>query len=423
MQIDLVVILFCIFTWLEAHFMIRIGFHESSLNSLVDLLIEFLNRSDTFLFLTIFRAPDRQRSTPITAAAQVPVLQVLQPFTEAARTSTLRFPVDRVVQLDHAIAASGRTDKPAIQRIIEDWLISSPAMRIIVCMFLDLEYPILRLQHHADLDIQSLILICLGWIIGVLYEFALEWIIVGSVHASLHEFRIQVFQLKELTCHIHHRTHIAIFILQHQRWNTSRFSYPVVISTESRRDVDNTCTILGRYIVSCDYPESALARINPRRQLLIMHIGQLGTFPFANDTERNQFIAGLIVRQGDFSRFGVEIGRKTVFTHNGGHRNARVWIVCLYGYIGDVGAYAKRRIRRQCPRRCGPSQEEWITKLCHLRFRIKDMELCRTSCILDVTITTRLVQLMGTQACSCGWRVWLDCITLVKKAFLVKFFQ
>ena len=273
MQIDLVVIFFCIFTWLEAHFTIRIGFHESSLNSLVDLLIEFLNGSDTFLFLTILRTPDRQRSTPITAAAQVPVLQVLQPFTETARTGTLRFPVDRVVQLDHAITASGRTDKPAIQRIIEDWLISSPAMRIIVCMFLDLEYPVLRLQHHADLDIQSLILICLGWIIGVLYEFALEWIIVGSIHASLHEFRIQVFQLKELTRHIHHRTHIAIFILQHQRWNTSRFSYPVVISTESRRDVDNTCTILGRYIVSCDYPESALARINPRRQLLIMHIG------------------------------------------------------------------------------------------------------------------------------------------------------
>ena len=51
-----------------------------------------------------------------------------------SRTGAFRFPVNRLVQLYHAVFASGRADEPAIQRIIQYRFVRTPAVRIIVHM-------------------------------------------------------------------------------------------------------------------------------------------------------------------------------------------------------------------------------------------------------------------------------------------------
>ena len=145
MQIDLIVVRLCVIARLEALLLVKITLHQASLYGLLDLGIQLLYRADTLLLLAILCSPDRQRRTPVTATAQVPVLQVLQPFAEATRTGALRLPVDRSVQLHHALTASRRADKPAIQRIVKHRLVGTPAVRIVMHMLLDLEHPVLLL--------------------------------------------------------------------------------------------------------------------------------------------------------------------------------------------------------------------------------------------------------------------------------------
>ena len=85
MQVNLIVVIGCIDTGLETLLLERVGFHYASLNCLLYLVIEFLNRADA-QFITLIIAPYGQRSTPVTAAAQVPVIQVLKPLSETACT-------------------------------------------------------------------------------------------------------------------------------------------------------------------------------------------------------------------------------------------------------------------------------------------------------------------------------------------------
>ena len=90
-------------------------------------------------------------------------------------------------------------------------------------MLLDLEHPILLLQHHAELHIQRLILVGLLRVIRVLHELTLPRIVVSRIHVLFHEVGIQILQLEELTGQIDHRTHIAILVFQHHARHAVRF--------------------------------------------------------------------------------------------------------------------------------------------------------------------------------------------------------
>ena len=84
-QVDLVVVLLRHIARHETIVLQRVTLHESSLNSLLDLIVEFLYRANADL-LTILVAPDGQRGAPETGTREVPVVQVLQPVAEAAST-------------------------------------------------------------------------------------------------------------------------------------------------------------------------------------------------------------------------------------------------------------------------------------------------------------------------------------------------
>ena len=71
-------------------------------------------------------------------------------------------PVDRVVELNHAIAAGGGADKPAVKRIVKDGLIGAPAVRIVVHVFLDLESQPLLLEHDAKINVERILVVGVG---------------------------------------------------------------------------------------------------------------------------------------------------------------------------------------------------------------------------------------------------------------------
>ena len=162
MQVDAVVILGRVGVGHEAAVLIGIALHEARLHGAFDLGVEFADGADALLFRVVIRAPNGQRCAPVAATTQVPVLQVLEPFAEATRSGALRLPVDRVVELDHAIAAGGGADKPAVQGIVKDGLIGAPAVRIVVHVFLDLESQPLLLEHDTEVDVERILVVGVG---------------------------------------------------------------------------------------------------------------------------------------------------------------------------------------------------------------------------------------------------------------------
>ena len=147
-------------------------------------------------------------------------------------------------------------------------------------------------------------------IVSVLHEFSLPWIIIRSVHTILYKLRSQVFQLIELTGHIHHRAHISILILHHQRRNPECFRHTVIVRTKRRRDMYDTRTILCRNEITRDHTECTFTRIYPWDQLLIFHTGQLGTLPLTYYAERNQLVTRFVIRQRKLRSFRIEISRQ-----------------------------------------------------------------------------------------------------------------
>ena len=162
MQVDAVVILGRVGLGHEAVVFIGIALHEARFDGAFDLGVEFADGADALLFRVVIRAPNGQRCAPVATAAKVPVLQVLEPFAEATRASALRLPVDRVVELDHAVAASSGADKPAVKRIVKDGLIGAPAVRIVVHVFLDLESQPLLLEHDTEVDVERILFVGVG---------------------------------------------------------------------------------------------------------------------------------------------------------------------------------------------------------------------------------------------------------------------
>ena len=158
-KINPVIVLLAVVTRNKAFILVRIVCHDTGRNSLLNLVIEFLYRTDTDS-LAILTCPDRKRSTPIAATAKVPVVKVLEPLAETACTSRLRFPCNGLVEFTHAFLHLRSTHEPAVKRIIEHRLVCTPAVRIIVDMLLNLEGDTTLLHYHAECNIKSLGLRC-----------------------------------------------------------------------------------------------------------------------------------------------------------------------------------------------------------------------------------------------------------------------
>ena len=97
-----------------ARFMVRprVCFHETGLDGFVYFYKEFGNRTDANLFGSIFGTPDRKRSSPVTRAGEVPVVEVIEPLAETSGTGGFRLPVNGLVEGDHLITRFGRLDEP-----------------------------------------------------------------------------------------------------------------------------------------------------------------------------------------------------------------------------------------------------------------------------------------------------------------------
>ena len=176
----------------------------------------------------------------------------------------------------------------------------------------------------------------------------------------------------------------------------------------------DTSTVFGSYIVTRNYAESLVRSFfptsvfrcfnwfHPRNKLFIFHANQICSFILTYYFERNQLVARFIIFQRHAFCFFIEMSIKQRLCKHYGYLLSIICIVSLYSYIINLRAHTQSCIRRQCPRSSCPCDEIRCAPLCHLRLWIFHLELTYYSQILHITITSRLIQLMRAQSCTCG---------------------
>ena len=314
----------------------RISFHEAGLNGFVYFCKQFRDRTDAYLFLSVFRTPDRQRCAPITAAAEVPVVQVIQPLSETSCTCRFGLPVNCLVEGNHLVARHSGTYKPAVQRVVQHRLVRTPAVRIRVHMLLCLEHPSVGFHLQTQMQIQCLIFVRQRRVVGVLNEASCVAAIERVVYVGLIPFRVEVFHFPVLTREVHHRTRTVVLGLHIQSRHTCSIGYALIVRTESRSDMHYTRTVVRRHVVARNNAPSVL-QFYPREQRLILQSHKVCTFVACYDLRSlAQF-------------FGV--GAHTCLRKND------MIFADFHFHIVNLRSYAQSGVRRQRPRCRRPSDD------------------------------------------------------------------
>ena len=84
-KVYLVIVSLAVIAGDKAFILIWVALHDTCSHRLFYLIVQLGDRTDTFS-LAILTCPDRKRSSPITATAQVPVVKILKPLAETTGT-------------------------------------------------------------------------------------------------------------------------------------------------------------------------------------------------------------------------------------------------------------------------------------------------------------------------------------------------
>ncbi len=419
-QIDFLVVFGRIIARHESFVGKRIRRHNAGSHSLLYLGIQRGHAVDAHFLRTILSTPYRQRSAPETAAREVPVLQILKPFAEAARACGGRFPLNQTVVLYKFVAHSCGTHKPAVQRIIKHRFVGTPAMRIIVHVLLDAEYLSCHLKLHANLYVERFIT---GLGIGIIVVLH---ILTGPARISIDVYhlgnksRVEILYAIETACKVYHRAQFAVTVDKMQRRHPGSFRHPEVVRTERTCYMHDTCTVFSGHIITGNHAESALAGVDPRKKLAIVHSYQLAPFESGHNLPRHDFVARIVFFKRSIAAFRSENGIGKILCHCHGDFLSRIRIESTCHDIADRRPHGKRRIRRQCPRSGGPCKHARLAPALHRLNRIYKLELGRARGVLYIAIASGLVKLVRAKASTGGRRIRLYGIALIEQVLAIK---
>jgi len=193
-------------------------------------------------------------------------------------------------------------------------------------MLLDPESLVLLLEHHADVDIEGRSVFRKFSIVCVLHIASCPLLVVlGHVCCSI--FRVKVLDTEETSTEIDLSLKVAVAV-NHLKARHARKSCDLgVVCTEGRSDMHDTCTVFSRHVVSRDHLESALARIEPRDELLVTDACEFRSLESAVEhLERNELVARLVVLKFQFGSLRAEMCIYKCLSHDIESRLTCVWI-------------------------------------------------------------------------------------------------
>ena len=354
-----------------AHLVFRpgISLHKARLHGFLNLFKQFGYRTDADLLLPILRAPNRQRSAPVTRTGQIPVVQVLQPFAKTPRSGRFGLPIDGVIQANHLLSRLRRTDKPRVKRVVNNRRIGSPAMRIRVNVLLDFkDRPLLfhiYTQAHVDilglLGFQFVVVVPVPevlLIVAVLDILSCPGGVEFAIEIPLHEMLIQFIYQPILTREVHHRTRLTVLGHHIESRHAGGLSHLLIVGTKGRSDMHDTRTIFRCHIIAADDAEGirravdnsigilvVVHGLHPREELLVTHANQVCTFHAGEYFGR--FAKLFLIRTQTSLCQDINILRLRA-------------VLCRRltdGHVVYLRTHAQGGIAGQGPRRCRPRQE------------------------------------------------------------------
>jgi len=213
-----------------------------------------------------------------------------------------------------------------------------------VDVLLNLKHFVLRLQVHADRDIQRLVLVGQCLVVGVLHVTACKLVPFVDIHIILDKLRVEVFNDEVLTLQVHNRTLLPLLVNQHNRTDTGFLSYKGVVSTEVWRNMYDTSTVIGSHVIARNHFESIAHGLDGGHQLFIFHANEVSAFVAGHDAIGNQLLTFLIFGQfttvGD-STLSRQIGVQTGLGQHQRYLVGGIGIVRLYSHVVNLRTYAK----------------------------------------------------------------------------------
>ena len=120
-----------------------------------DFLVEFIDAADADFFAAVFGAPDGQGSSPESGAGEVPIYKVFEPVAESAFAGGSGFPVDGFIEFYQAIFHGCGAHEPALEGVVEDGFIGTPAVGVGVLVFFYLEGFVFLFEFDGDAFIHA----------------------------------------------------------------------------------------------------------------------------------------------------------------------------------------------------------------------------------------------------------------------------
>ena len=134
---------------------------------------------------------------------------------------------------------------------------------------------------------------------------------------------------------------LAVFVY-HLEWrDAALFCYAVVVCTESRSDVNDTCTVFCADVVAVDDAECAFTWVDPWDELFVFQTDEVFTFACSEDFVRKFLVAYVIVFESRFFSFAWEECAHQWCCQNEVSEFAACWVDSLYEVIVDVVADAQ----------------------------------------------------------------------------------
>ena len=91
-----------------------IRLHVARRHAAFEFVAELFQRANADLVLAVFASPNRERNSPVSAAAEVPVVEVLEPVAKTTGSRAGRLPIDGRVELLKALLDGRAPNEPTV---------------------------------------------------------------------------------------------------------------------------------------------------------------------------------------------------------------------------------------------------------------------------------------------------------------------
>ena len=259
-------------------------------------------------------APDGERRAPEPFAADGPVLDVFEPFAESLLAHPRRRPLHLRIVRQQLLPHGSHTHEPRIHGVVEQWMVGTPAVGVVVRVFLGaVEYP--RLAQQRD-------------------DIAVALLDVAAVKAGMHPGDEATIGADGV----------------HLRQPDGTAQFEIFLAIHHRRMHDAGAG-LGGDEVSGNYGPRRFRATGVNRageERLVAPPDKIGAGEFCQHLD---LVPQCILQQ--------LLGQNQLFAHFGAAISfpAGRWLGNTYTTVGNFLADSQPDVTRQCPRGRGPRQD------------------------------------------------------------------